>query len=103
MEPRAERDAVNARVQRRIEPDLQCLLRPVHGELFHAVDENHAVATFGLHGVAYMQLGGFRKAAQIKLHNALVRVVDVVLVELGLFLHEFRVKPPIRYVLHHGV
>ena len=103
MQAGAQRDAVNACVQRRIEPHLQRLARRVHGQLFHAVDEHHAVAALGLHGLADVQTRGLGQAAQVELHTALVRVVDVVLVELGLFLDEFGVETPVRHVLHHGV
>ena len=98
-----ERDAVDASVECRIQAHLQGFARTVHGQLFHAVDENHAVAPLGFHGLADVQLGGLRQVTQIELNHAFVGIADVVLVELGLFLDELGVEAAVGHVLHHGV
>ena len=103
MQTRAERDPIYPGVQRGVQPHLQRLFGPVHGQLFHAVDKHHAGAFFGLHGLTHMQLGRFGQTAQIELHLALVRVVDVVFVQLGLFLDKAGVKAAVGDVLHHGI
>ncbi len=59
MQPRAEGNTVDPGVQGAVEPHLQGLARPVHGQLFHAVDEDHSVAALGLHRATDVPPGGF--------------------------------------------
>ena len=99
----AQRDAVNARVQRRVEAHFQRVAWRIHRQLFHHVDEHHAVAALGFHRLADMQLGRFGQLAEVKLNAALVRVGDVAFVKPGLALDEFGVKAPVRHVVNQRV
>ncbi len=96
-------DAVDAGVQRRRQARAQGFLGRVHGQLFHAVHENQAIAFFRRHGRAHVQARRFGQALEVELHDRLVHVVDVELVELGLVLDEGRVELAVRDVLHHRV
>ena len=98
-----QRDAVDAGVQRCVQARAQGFTRTIHGQLFHAVHKDQAWAFLGFHGLADMQALGFGQALEIELHDRLVRVIDVELVELGFILDEAGIETTIRYVFDHGV
>ncbi len=103
MQAGRQGDAVDAGGKRFPQPHLERLFRRVHGELFHAVDEDHAGAALGFHGLAHMQTGGFGDMAEIELHLRLVGIVDVVFVLLQLGLDEVGVVVTIRNGRQHGI
>ncbi|MBV6474737.1 MAG: hypothetical protein MOGDAGHF_00225 [Rhodocyclaceae bacterium] len=98
-----ERDAVDAGVHGRREAHAQRLLRRVHGELLHAVDENQPVAALGLHRRLDMQPGRLGHVGEIELHLGLVDVGDVVLVALLLDADELGVVAAVGHRLDHRV
>ena len=65
---------------------LQGFLGGVHGQLFHAIDEDQATAGLACHGRLDVQAGRLFQSAEIELDRRLVLVIDVVLVERELFL-----------------
>ena len=87
----------------RRQPHAQGFARCVHGELFHAVDEDQPVAALGFHGSPHMAARGFFQRGQAKLHRGFVAAGDVGLVLLELGADEFGVKPGVGHGLHHGV
>ena len=95
MQAGAQGNTVNACIQCGVKTHLQRIARRVHGQFFHAVDKHHAVTPFGFHGGSDMQFRRLGQATQVKLHNAFVGVVNVVLVELGFFFDEVCVEPPV--------
>ncbi|MNT25340.1 hypothetical protein D3C72_1608540 [compost metagenome] len=96
-------DAVDAGVECRVQAHAQGFARAVHGQLFHAIDEDQAIAFFGFHGTANMQALRFRQASQVELHHSLVAVVDVEFVQFRLVFDESGVETAIRHVFHHGI
>ena len=67
IESRRQGDSVNSGIQRRTQANREGFLRRVHGQLFHAVDEDEAGAALGLHGFADVQTRSLGKLAQIEL------------------------------------
>jgi hypothetical protein len=96
-------DAVDARVHRRRQAGAQGFLGRVHGQLFHAVHEDQAIALLRFHGRADVQAGRLGQAVEVELDHRLVHVVDVELVELGLVFHEGGIELAVRDVLHHRI
>ncbi len=75
----------------------------VHGQLFHAVGEDHPVAALGLHGAADMQGCGFRQQAEIELDYRLLGIGDVELVLPQLVLDVLGIEAAVGNRRHHGV
>ena len=96
-------DAVDARVQRGVHARAQGVLGRVHGQLFHAVDEDQAIAALGFHGLAHMHAGGFGQQAQVELHDGLVAVLDIEFVLLELVFDVFGVEAAVGHRGHHGI
>jgi hypothetical protein len=96
-------DAVDPRVQCRLETDAQGLPGVVHGQLFHAVGEDHALAALGFHGAADMQGGGFRQQAEVELDHGLLAIGDVELVLPQLVLDVLGVEAAVGNRRHHRV
>ncbi|MBS1246529.1 MAG: hypothetical protein H6R47_728 [Proteobacteria bacterium] len=103
MQTGAEGDAVNAGIERCTQTHAQGLARRIHGELFHAVDEDHAVATLGRHRPAHVVARSLFQHREIEMHGRLVAARDVGLVLLELGADETGVETPVRDRLHHGV
>jgi|GEM_PF-6939842 hypothetical protein len=98
-----ERDAVDAGVHGRREAHAQRLLRRVHGELLHAVDEDQPVAALGLHGGLHVQPGRLGDVGEVEFHLRLVDVGDVVLVALLLDADELGVVAAVGDRLDHRI
>ncbi len=98
-----QRDAVDAAVQGRRQAHAQRFLRRVHGQLFHAVHVDQAIAFLRFHGGADMTARGLGQVIQIELDHGLVHVVDVELVGLGFFLDVRGVELAVGHVLRHCI
>ena len=103
MQAGRERNAVDARIQRGGKPHAQGVFRRVHRQLFHAVDEDHALAALGLHGASDVVMRRLGEPAEIKQHGRFVGIRYVVFVALELFLGEMRAVAAVRHRLHHGI
>ena len=103
VQPGRQGDAVYAGRQSRMQARPERFARRVHGELFHHVDENHAIAALGFHRLADVQAGGLDHLTQIELHLRLVGVLDVVFVLLQLHLDEVGVVAAIGHGGQHGI
>ena len=67
------------------------------------VDENHAGAAFGFHGLAHVQAGRFGDVAEVELDIGLVGILDVVLELQELGLDEVGLVAAVRNRGQHGV
>jgi hypothetical protein len=103
MQAGAQGDALDSGRKRLVQTHAQRLARRVHGELFHAVDEDHARTAFGFHRLADMQTRGFGHLAEVEFHGGLVGIVEVVGIQLQLFLDEIGVITTIRHRRQHGI
>ncbi len=103
MQSGRQRDAVDAVIQRRLEARAQGFPRRVHGQLFHAVDENQPVAALGFHGATDVQGGGFGQQADVELNHGLLAVGDIELVLPQLVLDVLGIEAPVRNRWHHGI
>jgi len=79
MQAGAEGDAVDAGIERGAQAHAQRLARRVHGELFHAVEEDHAIAALGLHGAAHVVARGLLQNGDVEVHGRFVAARDVAL------------------------
>jgi hypothetical protein len=98
-----QRDAIDAGIQRRTHAHLQRLLGRVHGELFHAVDQDHAAALLARHRAFHVQSGGFGQIAQVELDHRLVVGSDIGFVHGLLGLDELGLVAAVGDRLDHRV
>ena len=103
MQAGSQRDAVDTGIERSGHADLERLFRRVHGQLFHAVDEDQAIAALACHGGFDVQLGRLLDTAEVELDRRLVFVEDVVLVERELFLDVLGFVAAIGDRIDHGI
>ena len=84
VQARREADAVDAAVERRIEAVAQRFEGVVHRELFHAVDEDEAVALLRAHDVLDVKARGALNLHRVEMHVGLRIEAGHVLVAAGL-------------------
>ena len=75
----------------------------VHRELFHAVDEDEAVAFLRAHDVLDVKARGALNLHRVEMHVGLRIEAGHVLVAAGLERRKARVVEAVRHVRHHGV
>jgi hypothetical protein len=92
-----------AGIEGRLETHLERLVRVVHRQLLHDVDEHHAVTALAAHGVLDVEALRLGQLAEVELGDRLVVVADVELVLGQLPGHVARVVPAVRDGRHHGV
>ena len=103
VQSRCQGDAINPCIHCSHQPRPQGFPRAVHGELFHAVDEDQSVTRLARHGALDMGTLGLSDQAKVKLDRGLVTVRDVVLVLLELVTHVFGVVAAITDGWGHGI
>ncbi len=96
-------DAVYAGIQRSMHAHLQGLLRRVHGQLFHAVDENQTIALLGVHRAAHMHAGRVGQLLQVEFHHRLIGILDVELVLFELVLDVLGIEAAVGHGGHHRI
>ena len=103
MQAGRQGDAVDAAVKRGVQARPEGVLRRIHRELFHAVDENEPVAALAAHDVFDVALGGFGHALEIELNGRLVKGVGQILVAVNLFLAQVRAETLVGHFHHQRV
>ena len=103
MQTGTQRNAVDSGAEGLMQTHAQRLARRIHREFFHAVDEDHAGAALGFHRFTHVHTRCLGNLPEIKFHVGFIRIGNVVLVLLGLFLDEFGLVAPVRYSGQHRI
>ena len=96
-------DAIDAGIHRRAHSYTQGFLGPVHGQFFHAIDENQTIPVLGIHGRTNVAGGCVGECAKVELDHRLVGVGNIEFEFAQFVFDKFGVKAIVRYHRDHRI